>query len=241
MGSNKIKDVDLNKSEEATTATSGVAKTAASETEETKTSKPNPPRERSKRYKKAKALVDRERFYELEEAVELLLQTATSNIDETVELDIVAADKLHGSLSLPHGTGTKQKIEIASEKTLKKLEKEEIDFDVLVASPEMMPKLAKYARILGPKGLMPNPKSGTITDDPKKLVEQMEKGEVFYRTEPKAPLLHLTIGKISFGKDKILENLESAIEQIKRRNIKKAVLTATQSPGIKLKAKKKDA
>jgi large subunit ribosomal protein L1 len=189
----------------------------------------------SKRFKKLKTKVDKQKLYEPEQAVDLLLSLASSKIDETVELNIVTSkDKLMGSVNLPHGTGKKQKISIADSKLLKQIEKGNTDFDILIATPKMMPQIAKVAKILGPKGLMPNPKTGTITEEPEKLKKKLEQGEVKYRTETKAPLIHMIIGKISFGKEKLMENLETALKNINPRNIKKANISSTQSPGINL-------
>ncbi|MBU0619151.1 hypothetical protein KKD62_02855 [Patescibacteria group bacterium] len=189
---------------------------------------------RSKRYSALKKQVDKTKLYPLTEAIELLLKLGKSKIDETVEFHLVTEDKLSGSLDLPHGTGKTQKIEVADEQTLTKLAKGKIDFDLLISAPAMMPKLAKYAKLLGPKGLMPNPKNNTVTDKPKELIKKLQAGGIHYKTEAKFPLLHLTIGKISFGQKKLLDNLQAAIKQIKPKNIVKATLTASQSPGINL-------
>lgn len=203
--------------------------------EDTKKEK-KPKRIRSRRYRLNKIKVDRNQLYPLKEAVKLLLSVANSKIDETVEVHISTHEsKLTGAVKLPHGTGKSQKIAIVDDKLLAQVAKGKIDFDVLLASPDMMPKIAKFARILGPKGLIPNPKAGTISENPEELKKKIETGhELRFKTEPKAPLLHLTIGKISFGEEKILENLKATIEAVKVKNIKKAVLTSTHSPGIKL-------
>ena len=194
---------------------------------------------RSKRYQALKTKVDKAKFYSLKKAVELLISLANSKIDETVEVHFsTQVDKLTGSVNLPYGTGKKQIVVIANEKIIDNVRKGKIDFDILIATPDLMPKIAKIAKILGPKGLMPNPKAGTITDKPKELKKKLEKGEFRFKTEPKAPLLHLTIGKISFGAKKLLENLEAVIKAVEVKNIKKAVLTSTHSPGIKLELTK---
>ena len=252
MGQKAVKTIDLSEQEktkkpsqktENKSAASKPAEAKSKSVKKTKkTSKPKKEvkksKQRSKRYLNLKNKVDLEKNYPLDQAVDLLLSLAKSKTDETVELHIVAKEKLSGQISLPHGTGKIQKIEIATDKTLKKLEKENIDFDVLVASPKMMPKLAKYAKLLGPKGLMPNPKTNTISDKPEELVKNRQKGDVFYKTEPKFDLIHLIVGKASFGTKKILENTELVIKEIRPARIKKAVLTASQSPGIKLEIKK---
>lgn len=189
---------------------------------------------RSKRYKNLKKAVKTDKLYQLNEAIDLLLKLAVGKTDQTVELHVVATEKLTGTLDLPHGTGKSQKVEITDAKTLIKLEKGKIDFDILIAEPAMMSQLAKYAKLLGPKGLMPNPKNNTIGDNPKELAKKFQSGTVHYKTEAKFPLLHLAIGKISFGQEKILANLKAVITAIKPKNIVKATLTASQAPGIKL-------
>ena len=190
---------------------------------------------RSKRYKKLKLKFDREKFYPPIEAISLLMILANSKIDETVEIHLSThKDKLTGAVNFPHGTGKKQKVIIATNKLIDRVKNGKIDFDILIASPQMMGKIAKVAKILGPKGLMPNPKSGTISDKPEELKKKLEKGETRFKTEPKAPLIHQTIGKISFGEKKLFENLNALIKAVEVKNIKKAVLTSTHSPGIKL-------
>lgn len=190
---------------------------------------------RSKRYQALKIKFDRNKFYPSEEAIELLINLANSKIDETVEIHLsTQVDKLTGRVNLPHGTGKKQIVAIADDKLIDKVSKGKIDFDVLIASPKMMPKIAQIAKILGPRGLMPNPKADTISEKPAELKKQLEKGEIRFKTETKAPLLHLTIGKISFGKEKLGQNLEALIKAVAGKNIKKATLTSTHSPGVKL-------
>lgn len=190
---------------------------------------------RSKRYQALKTKFDRNKFYPSEEAIELLISLANSKIDETVEIHLsTQVDKLTGRVNLPHGTGKNQIVAIADDKLIDKVSKGKIDFDVLIASPKMMPKIAQIAKILGPKGLMPNPKAGTISEKPAELKKQLEKGEIRFKTETKVPLLHLTIGKISFGQEKLGQNLEALIKAVAVKNIKKATLTSTHSPGVKL-------
>jgi len=202
--------------------------------------KPRAKKQRSRRYRKLKTLIDRKKLYPLAEGVKLLCQIANSKIDETVEVNLISREeKLSGTVSLPHGTGKKQKIAIADDRLIDTINKGKIDFDILIAEPKMMAKIAKVAKILGPKGLMPNPKAGTITDKPEALKKKLEKGELRFKTEQKTPLLHIIIGKISFGEKKLMANLEALIEAVKSKNIKKAVLTSTHSPGIKLDIKEK--
>ena len=114
------------------------------------------------------------------------------------------------------------------------VEKGKIEFDILLAEPSMMPKLAKVAKVLGPRGLMPNPKNGTISEKPESLAKKYEGGLVSFKTESKAPILHLTVGKISFGPKKLSENITTLLDAVKKENIKDATLKSTMSPGIKL-------
>lgn len=233
MGQKNIKPIEADKVDQAE-ATEETKKTKPAKTSQ----KMGEAKKRSKKYKKLVAQIDREKDYPVDQAVDLLLEIAKSKIDETVELHFVVKEKISGQVSLPHGTGKTQKVEIADEKTLKKLDKGQIDFDLLVAAPVMMPKLAKYAKLLGPKGLMPNPKTNTISEKPADLVKNMAKGETFYKTEAKADLLHLIVGKISFGAEKLIENIQAVLKDIRPGLIKKIVLTSTHTPGIKLEVKK---
>lgn len=195
-----------------------------------------PKRVRSRRYRLIKTKVDRDKLYSLSEAVKILLSIADSKIDETVEVHVSTHEKkLTGIVKLPHGTGKTQKVAIADDELIDKINKGKVDFDVLIATPQIMPKIAKVAKILGPKGLMPSPKTGTISENPEELKKKMKAcQELRFKTEAKAPLIHLVIGKISLGEEKILENLKAVIEAIGPKKIKKAVLTSTHSPGIKL-------
>ena len=203
-----------------------------------KTSAKNSPKvakQRSKHYREMKAKIEASRNYKMEEAVALLLSLGKSKLDETIEIHLsTLKDKVSGEVKLPHGTGKTQKIAIFDDAVLKNLEAGKTEFNVLLAKPTDMPKLAKFARILGPKGLFPNPKNGTVTADPEKAAKEMSGGKTRYKTEPKAPLVHFTLGKKSFGEKKLTENLEAFIKAVGPKQIIKATLSATQSPSIKL-------
>jgi len=190
---------------------------------------------RSKRFLAAKKLVDKTHQYPLNQAVELLRQVSKVNFDASVELHLnLTTDKLSGELALPHGTGKTQKVEIASDKTLGKLKDNLIDFDILVAEPKMMPKLAKFAKFLGPKGLMPNPKAGTISDKPEEIKKKLEAGAFRYKSEPKAPLIHLVIGKLSFKDSQLQANIQKTLDTIMSKNISSAYICSSMSPSIQL-------
>lgn len=200
----------------------------------TKVKKAKPVKKRGKRYQKAKILVDRTKTYSLSEAIKLLKKTSISRFSGTVEIHLVTRQTgLKGKVKFPHSTGKTSKIAIADDKFLKQIEKGKIDFNILLATPQMMPKLAKYAKILGPKGLMPNPKAGTITDNPKDLAKKMA-GKVQFRTEAKQPLIHQVIGRMDDSQKNLEENFQALLQAVDPKNIKKAVITSTMGPGIKV-------
>jgi large subunit ribosomal protein L1 len=197
----------------------------------------------SKAYKTVAAKVQKEKKYKLADAVALLPELQRAKFDETVELHINTVEKgISGNVTLPHGTGKQTKVVIANQTTdaqgvedlVKQIEAGQIDFDVLIATPDAMPKLARVARVLGPRGLMPNPKNGTVTPKPEDAAKKFAGGQMNFKTEAKFPLLHLTVGKVSFGDKKLSENIKSAVAAVKTKNIKTVVLKATMSPGIKL-------
>lgn len=214
-------------------------KTATTETQKRKKTRKKAKHVRSKKYQTYAALIDRKKQYPLSEALELLEKLQRKTFDETVELHLnTTTEKISGEINLPHGTGTKTKVAIASDKLILDIEKGKVDFDILLSTPSMMPKLAKVAKILGPKGLMPNPKSGTITEKPEEVAKKYEGGLMQFKSEGKAPILHASVGKVSFGKDKLAENIEAFISTVKKENIKNAFLKSTMSPGIKLQVDK---
>ena len=181
--------------------------------------KPIPRKTHSKRHQQAAKLIDKNKAYPIKKAITLLRKVSLSRFNGAVEAHINVKDiGLLAAAVLPHGTGKKIKIAIADAKILAKIEKGKIDFDVLLATPEMMPKLAKFGKLLGPKGLMPNPKAGTITDDPEK----------------KAPIIHLTFGKMDFKDVQLIENFQALIKAIDPAKIKKVVIKSTISPGIRV-------
>ncbi len=221
----------------------------------------------SRRYQEAKNLVDRQRFYPLDEAVELVKKTATAKFDETVELHIKTGidprksdQMVRSSISLPNGTGKSVKVlvfargekakeaqeagadYVGAEDLVEKIEKEGfLDFDVAIATPDMMRVIGRLGRILGPKGLMPSPKSGTVTDDIATAVKEFKMGRIEVRTD-KTGNIHVPVGKVSFDDEKLKENIVSALEQISRlrpgtmkgKFFRKVVIASTMGPGIKL-------
>lgn len=224
-----------------------------------------------KRYNEASKLVDRTKLYDTEEAVSLLKDVAKAKFDETVELHIKlgvdgrhADQQVRGAMVLPHGTGNTKKVLVVAkgekaeeakaagadfvgaEDMIEKIQKENwFDFDVIVATPDMMGLVGRLGRVLGPKGLMPNPKSGTVTFDVTKAVNEIKAGKVEYRLD-KTNIVHVSIGKISFENDKIVENLNALMEALvkakpasaKGTYLRSVTITSTMSPGIKLNAAK---
>lgn len=189
----------------------------------------------SKKYSSNNATRDKNKSYKLSEAISILKGFKGSKFDETVELHLnVKEEGLSGTLSLPHGTGKEVRIKVADDALIEEIEKGKIDFDVLIASPSLMPRLAKVAKVLGPRGLMPNPKNGTVTDDPKPLMEKLSKGQIRFKTESKAPVIHLSVGKVSFDADKLSENISTVISSVGSNKISKVTLKSTMSPGIKI-------
>lgn len=197
---------------------------------------------RSSSYQEKASLLEKDRQYSLSEAVALLPQLKRAKFDETVELHLTTLETgVSGSVTLPHGTGKTIRVQIADgadqkglEDLIKKIESGNIEFDILVATPDAMPKLARTARILGPKGLMPNPKNGTVTPKPDEVAKKYEAGQINFKTEAKAPLLHIAIGKVSFEETQIKDNAKAVLSSIDKKQIKNATLKSTMSPAIHL-------
>lgn len=195
---------------------------------------------RSTRYKEAVMKVEPGKLYPISEALELLRKVTLTKFDSSVELHINTSEKgLRGQIQLPHGTGKKVRVTIADSETIDKIVESvgngKIDFDALVAHPSVMGKLAKVAKFLGPKGLMPNPKNGTISPTPEKVAKKLEGGEITWKTEPDFPIIHQVIGKMSFKDKQLEENYSSFTKSIGAEKIKNITLKSTMSPGIKVK------
>lgn len=189
----------------------------------------------SKRHKENLSAVSKSQTYTLDQAIEALRKFKNSKFDETVELHINVKEKgISGQLVLPHGTGKKRVIKIADEAIISEVAKGKINFDVLVASPSMMPNLAKVAKILGPRGLMPNPKSGTISENPEEAAKKLEGGQINFKTEAESPIIHAAVGKVSFEDKMLKENIEVFISNVGAGNIKSIALKSTMSPAITL-------
>ncbi len=190
---------------------------------------------RSKSYLEKATLVDKKTQYKIGEALELIEKLKRAKFDESVELHInTTRTGQFGNIMLPHGTGKVTKVAIANDALIAEIESGKINFDILLAEPAMMPKLARVARVLGPKGLMPNPKNGTISPNPEKAAKEFEKGQVSVKTEAKFPIVHLSVGKVSFEKEKLNDNIKAVLDLIKSTNIKSATIKSTMSQGVKI-------
>lgn len=194
---------------------------------------------RSNHYLKARAKVDQNKNYPLSEAIKLVKETSLSSFEGSCEIHIVAKDSLQGEIAFPYPTGKESRVVIADDQVLEQIKAGKIDFDLLIASPKMMVKIAPLAKILGPKRLMPNPKNGTISDNPEGVVKKL-KGKTGYKTEKKAPLVHLVVGKVNQAEEQLRENVKKVLDTIGTGNIRKAIIKATMGPGIKINLEKLD-
>jgi large subunit ribosomal protein L1 len=189
---------------------------------------------RGKNYKSARSKTDRDKLYQIPDALKLIKGLVYAKFDETYELHIVTKKTgFNVNLTLPHSFGKKKKVEVASDETIENLKKGKISFDVLLSTPEMMPKLVVFAKLLGPKGLMPNPKSGTIIKNEKEA-EKYAIDQKVVRTEKDQPVIHTTVGKMSMDEKEVIENIQAVINAITKIQIVKIYLKSTMSPSLKL-------
>lgn len=251
-------------------STRETAKTAEKEeTKETpKSHKPQKPhiRKRGKKYKEISKLIDKEKFYSPEEAIELTLKTGTTKFDSSTEVHVRLGIKTEQSdqnirtvADLPQGTGKLIKVAAiisagkekeakeagaditGSDDLISKIEKGFLDFDVVIATPDMMPKIGKLGKILGTKGLMPNPKTETVTDNPGRVIKLLKKGRVELKNDSFG-IIHSSFGKVSFGKDRLKENLGSFFETLNKARpqsakgqfIKTVNISTTMGPSVKI-------
>ena len=226
---------------------------------------------RGKKYKESAKQIDKAMLYDPQEGLELICKTASAKFDETVELHVkLGVDSRHadqqvrGAIVLPHGTGKTARVLVFAKgdeadaareagadfvgdmDMVEKIQKENwFDFDVVVASPDMMGVVGRLGKVLGPKGLMPSPKAGTVTPDVAKAVKEVKAGKVEYRLD-KTNIIHCPIGKVSFGAEKLYENYAALLGAIikakpaaaKGQYIKSCVAAATMGPGVKMNAAK---
>lgn len=225
---------------------------------------------RSKRYIEKSKLIENNKLYSLEDAVELVLKTANCKFDETIEIacklgiDPKRSDQqVRGQLLLPHGSGKKVRVAVfaAGDKAkeaenegaeiiggadlAEKIQKGFLDFDVCISTPDMMAQVSKLGKILGPRGLMPNPKSGTVTQDIGRTVRDLKRGRIEFKID-KQGIIHSIVGKASFGKEKLLENLQTLLSSLikakpasaKGQFLRSVVISSSMGPGIKLDVSK---
>jgi len=222
---------------------------------------------RGKKYQESAKLVEKTKFYEPAEALELAIKTARAKFDETVEVHVkLGVDSRHadqqvrGAVVLPHGTGKTVRVlvfakgehaeaakaagaeYVGADELATKIQTENwFDFDVVVATPDMMGVVGRIGRILGPKGLMPNPKAGTVTSDVAKAIADIKAGKIEYRLD-KTNIIHCPIGKVSFGKEKLLDNFNTLLGAIikakpaaaKGQYLRSVTVASTMGPGIKI-------
>lgn len=222
---------------------------------------------RGKKYIEAAKLVDKTKLYDAAEGIGLISKTATAKFDETVEAHVkLGVDSRHadqqvrGAVILPHGTGKTVKVlvfakgekaveaekagadYVGAEDYIAKIQNDNwFDFDIIIATPDMMGVVGKLGRVLGPKGLMPNPKAGTVTMDVAKAVEDVKAGKIEYRLD-KNNIIHCPIGKVSFGEEKLLDNFRTLMDAIirakpaaaKGQYLRSVVVATTMGPGIKI-------
>ncbi len=219
---------------------------------------------RGKKYQEAAKLVEKGKIYNLKDAIELAIKASPVKFDATLEAHVrlgvdprQADQNIRTTIVLPNGSGKTVRVAVFApadvckvakaagsdiaedEEFLKKLDKGTIDFDILISTPAYMPKLGKYARLLGPKGLMPNPKAGTVTMDVEKAVKESKAGKVEYRVD-KQSIVHIGLGKVSFGADKLFENANTFFESLKSQKpnslkgtyVKSVFITTTMGPSI---------
>lgn len=191
-----------------------------------------------KKYFSSKKMVDSKKMYSIKDAVALLKKMKYAEFDETVELHLnVYESNIKGEVSLPAGTGKTVRVAIVDDDVIAKIESGKIDFDVLICTPLNMPKLIKFAKVLGPKGLMPNPKAGTVSDKPEEAMKKFQGGAVRYKTEAKFPLIHQAIGKMSFKDEDLSQNIEAFLNAVQSKNISAVFLKSTMSPSIRIQLK----
>lgn len=232
----KTEEVQVESTEQKALDTESSTPEAAAVTEETVGSTViKVAKTRGKKYLTAKKKVDPKLTYKLDEAIKLVQSTSLSKFVGKVEAHVTTVDMGNlGEITFPHLEASAKNIVILNDTILAELKDGKVNFDILIATPVTMPKLLPFARLLGPKGLMPNPKNGTLTDKPEEAVKKLSVAKAVVRTEKKAPVVHLVVGKISQPVDELLANVNELIKVIKPNKIKKLVLCATMGPSVKV-------
>jgi len=209
---------------------------AQSDTTAVELKKPKKARLRSKTYQAAKAKVNSEQKYALDSALTLLRDVSYSKANNTVELHVTLKEKgFAKEVELPYATGKTRRVAVVNDALLKEVESGKINFDLLLASPADMPKLVKYAKVLGPKGLMPNPKNGTVVENPEATAKKLAGSNIIsIKTEKDTPVVHTVAGKLSMTDVHLTKNIQAILEVIPAGKTAKIVLKSTMSPAIKL-------
>lgn len=193
---------------------------------------------RGKKYQTVKKKIDVTKYYPLKEAVKLVKETSLSKFDGKIEAHITVLDIGNvGEITFPHLETASKKIVILNDTILAEIKEGKVNFDIIIASPATMPKLLPFARVLGPKGLMPNPKNGTLTDDPEAAVKRLSVAKTMIKTEKKAPVVHIVVGKVSQPVEELTANIDELVKVIKSNKIKKLALCATMGPCVKVEVK----
>ncbi len=193
---------------------------------------------RGKKYQTAKKKIDVTRYYPLKDAVKLVKETSFSKFDGKIEAHITTLDIGNiGDIAFPHLETASKKVVILNDTILSEIKDGKVNFDILIATPSTMPKLLPFARVLGPKGLMPNPKNGTLTDDPENAVKKLSAAKTIIKTEKKSPVVHIVVGKVSQPAEELIANIDELIKVVKSNKIKKLALCATMGPCVKVEVK----
>lgn len=232
MGTQKVKNIEEKPAEKEEKS-----EKALEAKKENKKEKQGKAKIRGKKWQKSSLEIEKDKLYPLDEALDLLSKISYSKFDPSVEVHVKTNLKkkiaIRQTVDLPYGTGKEPKIAIFDEDLLFQIQKGKLDFDVLLARPADMPKLAKLARILGPKGLMPNPKSKTLTENPKEEIENIKKGQIEFKADAQGNI-HQIIGKLSWDKKKLSENFKALIAATIQYNPISVTISSTMSPGIKI-------
>lgn len=232
MGRPKIKTID-----DSTVVKEAVEEKRVEEPVKKVVTKPGKAKPRSKKYQEVTKDLDRSKAYPLNEAVELVKKLSYSKFESTLEAHINTTQTgTRGLVALPFALGRKLRILAfeGSDETIEEINKGKINFDLVVTTPQWMPKLAKVAKILGPRGLMPNPKNGTIAEDLKKAVEGFQAGKTEYKTESKAPVIHIALGKLNQPTEELSANIKTLLQTLGKTRVKKVSLSPTMGPSVKL-------
>jgi len=213
--------------------TAEVSETPAEESHKVKIAKV-----RGKKYQTVKKKVDVTKYYSLKDAVKLVKETSFSKFDGKIEAHVTTLDIGNvGEIVFPHLETASKKIVVLNDTILAEIKNGQVNFDIIIATPATMPKLLPFARVLGPKGLMPNPKNGTLTDDPEAAVKRLSVAKTIVKTEKKAPIIHIVVGKVSQDEKELSANIEELIKVVKSNKIKKLALCATMGPCVKVEVK----